>query len=69
MCRFQDLWGTGLVAPWHVGFSQTREQTPATYVGRKILNCWTTKEVLEDIFSKNNLDNFSSHYILVLSKK
>ena len=69
MCRLQYLWGTGLVAPWHVGFSQTREQSPATYIGRQILNRWTTKEVLEDIFNKNNLDNFSSYYILVLSKK
>ena len=69
MWRLQYLWGTGLVALWYVGFARTREQSLATYIGRQILNRWTTKEVLEDIFNKNNLDNFSSYYILVLSKK
>ena len=34
----------GLVAPWHVGSSWTREQTSAPYIGKWLLNHWTTRE-------------------------
>ena len=36
---------TGLVAPRHVGSSQTKDQTHVPYVGRLILNHQTTREV------------------------
>ena len=36
----------GLVAPRHVGFSQTRDRTRVPCIGRQILNHWTTREVL-----------------------
>ena len=32
----------GLVAPWHVGSSQTRGQTHVPCIGRQVLNYWTT---------------------------
>ena len=34
----QQLWLTGLVAPWHVGSSQTRARTRVPCIGRQILN-------------------------------
>ena len=42
----QWLWLSGLVALWHVGSSQTRDQTCVPCTGRQILNHWTTREVL-----------------------
>ena len=41
----QQLWLTGLVAPWHVGSSQTRAQTRIPHIGRQILNHCATREV------------------------
>ena len=41
----QQLWCTGLVAPWHVGSSQTRDRTRVPCIGRWILNHCTTREV------------------------
>ena len=35
----------GLVAPWQVESSQTRDQTRVPCLGRQILNHWTTREV------------------------
>ena len=40
----QQLWCTGLVAPWHVGSSQTRARIRVPCIGRRILNHCTTKE-------------------------
>ena len=40
----QYLWLTGLVAPWHVGSSQTRARTRVPCIGRQILNHCTTRE-------------------------
>ena len=40
----QQLWLTGIVAPWHVGSSQTRARTRGPCIGRQILNCCTTRE-------------------------
>ena len=37
----------GLVAPWHVGSSQTRDRTRVPSVGRQILNHCATREVRE----------------------
>ena len=34
----------GLVAPWRVGSSQTRDRTHVPCIGRQILNHWTTGE-------------------------
>ena len=36
-----------LVAPRHVGSSQTRDQTHVTCIGRRTFNHWTTREVQE----------------------
>ena len=41
----QQLGHTGLVAPWHVGSSWTRNQTCVPCMGRQILNHWTIREV------------------------
>ena len=37
----------GLVAPRHVGSSQTRDLTCVPCIGRQILSIWATREVLE----------------------
>ena len=42
----QQLWRTGLVAPWHVGSSQTRARTRVPCIGRRILNYCATREAL-----------------------
>ena len=41
----QQLWCTGLVAPQHVGSSQTWDGTHVPCIGRWILNHWTIREV------------------------
>ena len=46
----QQLWLTGLVAPWHVGSSQTGARTRVPCIGRQILNHCATKEALLSIF-------------------
>ena len=38
------MWLTGLVAPWHVGSSQTRARTRVSCIGRQILNHCATRE-------------------------
>ena len=40
------MWLTGLVAPWHVGSSQTRARTRVPCIGRQILNHCATREAL-----------------------
>ena len=40
----QYLWYMGLVAPWHLGSSQTRDRTHVSWVGRRIPNPQTTRE-------------------------
>ena len=40
-------WHTSLVAPRHMGSSQTRDQTHVPCIGRQILNHWATREVPE----------------------
>ena len=44
------MWLTGLVAPWHVGSSQTRARTRVPCIGRQILNHCATREALENSF-------------------
>ena len=39
------MWHTGLVAPWHVGSSQTRDGTCVPCIGRRILIHCATREV------------------------
>ena len=41
----QQLWHTGLAAPWHVGSSRTRDQTCVPCIGRQVLNHCSTREV------------------------
>ena len=40
------MWLTGLVAPWHVGSSQTGARTRVSCIGRQILNHCATREAL-----------------------
>ena len=40
----QQLWLTGLVAPWHMGSSQTRARTRVPCISRQILNHCATRE-------------------------
>ena len=48
------MWLTGLVAPWHVGSSQTRARTRVPCIGRQILNHCATREALsQHNFLKN----------------
>ena len=44
VCRFQELWCSGLAASWPVGSSGNRNQTQVPCIGRRILNHWTTRE-------------------------
>ena len=46
----QQLWLTGLVAPRHVGSSQTRAQTRVPCIGRQTLNHRATREALFNQF-------------------
>ena len=41
----QELWCAGLVALQHVGSSWTRDRTCVSFIGRQILNHWTTRQV------------------------
>ena len=44
-CRLQELWHTGLVAPWHVKFSHTGDQNHVPCIGRRIIIHCATREV------------------------
>ena len=48
----QQLWHVGLVAPRHVGSSQTRAWTCVPCIGRQIPNHCTTREALHRVFKK-----------------
>ena len=43
--RLSSLWRMGLVAPWHVESSWTRDRTHVPCIGRQILNHCATREV------------------------
>ena len=47
----QQLWLTGLVAPRHVGSSQTRARTPVPCIGRQTLHHCATREALSDVLT------------------
>ena len=49
--RLSNCGSTGLVAPRHVGSSQTRARTRVPCIGRQILNHCATRET-QDIFLK-----------------
>ena len=53
--RGSVVWLTGLVAPWHVGSSWTRDQTCVFLIGKQTLNHWTTREIMELIYYIHNL--------------
>ena len=44
----------GLVAPWHVGSSRTKDQTHVPCIDRRILNHCTTREIPEVNFYKKS---------------
>ena len=50
----QQLWHVGLIAPRHVGSSQTRAQTCVPCIGRRILNLCAMRKV--------HLFNFPEHH-------
>ena len=54
----QQLWRTGLVAPWHVGSSQTRDRAHVPCIGRQILNHCTTREVPLFIFCTSHYSSY-----------
>ena len=45
------MWPTGLAVPRHVGSSKTRNQTCVFYIGRQIVNHWTTREAQSPHFT------------------
>ena len=47
----QQLWLIGLVAPRHVGSSQTRARTRVPCISRQILNHCATREALHIVFN------------------
>ena len=60
----QQLWLTGLVAPRHVGSSQTRARTRVPCIGRWILNHCATREALQLLLTTNNTAvNSFEHYL------
>ena len=46
----QQLWPPSLAAPWHMGFSQIRDQTHVSCIGRWILYHWATRQALFYVF-------------------
>ena len=46
----QQLWHTGLAAPWHVRSSRTRDRTHVRCIGRQIPNHCATREAQEITF-------------------
>ena len=48
--QVQQLWYTGLVAPWHVGSSRTRARTRVPCIGRRILNHCATREAPVSVY-------------------
>ena len=59
----QQLWRIGLVVPWHVGSSWTRDQTYVSCIGRWILYHQPTREAIcHFLISKNSLiQGFPGH--------
>ena len=57
----QQLWFTGLVAPRHVGPSQTRARTRVPCIGRQILNHCATREALAQVLISENKDSIKGY--------
>ena len=49
-CIGVKLWCMGLVATRHVGSSRSRNWTCVPWIGRRLLNHWTTRETCRPIF-------------------
>ena len=56
----QQQWLMGLVAPWHVGSSQTRARTRVPCIGRQILNHCATREAPSSHFLKTRQLRFKT---------
>ena len=50
----QQLCGTRLITPRHVGSSWSRDQTHVPCIGRQTLHHWTTKETHDVIYAQEN---------------
>ena len=46
VCRLLELWPTGLGVLQHAESSQTRDHSHVPCIGKRVLNYWTTREVL-----------------------
>ena len=57
----QQLWCMGLVAPRHMGSSQTRAQTRVPCIGRGVLNHYATREVPHVLFNLESFLSYSTH--------
>ena len=64
----QQLWLTGLVAPRHVGSSQTRARTRVPCTGRQILNHCATREA-RGIFYLDQIEGYSQAKIMHESRE
>ena len=56
------MWLTGVVAPRHVGSSQTRARTRVPCIGRQILNHCATREAQKDVFKMTFLSKIAQIY-------
>ena len=65
----QQLWLTGLVAPRHVGSSQTRARTRVPCICRQILNHCATRETLVLGFLKDTFHYIFSDFVFTFVKK
>ena len=61
----QQLWHTGLVAPRHVGSSQTRARTCVPCIGRQILNHCATRETPESLAFKMQIIHLCEPLLLI----
>ena len=61
----QQLWLTDLVAPRHVGSSQTRARTRVLCISRQILNHCATREAPNFIF-KTTLHSQNVHHLVII---
>ena len=60
----QQLWLTGLVAPRHVGSSQTRARTRVPCIGRQTLNHCATREAPAPTFILEETETEQVHYFV-----
>ena len=65
--RPPSSWGTGLVAPWHLESSQTRDQIRVSSICRQPPNHCTTREVQEGCTFRSHFSYFSSTTVFFFS--